>query len=162
MITYRRANEKDFLQIAVLDGIAWLDNRNAACIPDGEHVWRIWTEHALVYCGETAGKIMGAICAFPCVSGDCCLHKVFVAKAYRHMGVGSQLSKMLLMELDRQQLVCFLTVDPANEHAIRLYEKWGFADKEFVKGYYRSNEDRYVLTRKHRGTWQSASPETVQ
>lgn len=140
----RRAVPADFSELATLDREVW---QNFEFIPDGEHVWRIWTEHAVVFCAEVDSRIVGAILAFPCVSGSYCIHKVFVKDEFRGKGLGSQLVELLLTDLDKENLVCFLTVDPANKAATTLYEKWGFTERKFVKGYYRSDEDRYVLSR---------------
>lgn len=144
---YRRAKPADFLNIAALDRQAWKSNRHPEFIPDGEHVWRIWCEYALVYCAEAAGEIAGAVLAFPCSGGMYCLHKVFVSDAHRGQGIGSRLFDVLLAEIDRLGVAVFLTVDPVNEPAIRLYEKWGFTERRFVAGFYREQEDRFVLTR---------------
>ncbi len=146
-----RAHVSDFLAIAEMDRSAWQENRNSEFIPDGEHVWRIWVEHALVYAARDAGdEVMGAILAFPCISGKYCVHKVFVRKQYRGKGIGGRLFEVLLEETDRLKLDCFLTVDPGNEAALRLYARWGFTERLFVPGFYRANEDRFVLTRKFR------------
>ena len=60
----------DFLPIAELDRRAWKQNRTPGFIPDGEHVWRIWVEHALVFMARAKEHgIVGAIVAFPCISG---------------------------------------------------------------------------------------------
>ena len=145
---YARAEIKDTLPIAALDRVAWLGNRNSDFIPDGEHAWRLWVEHALMFCAfDKRGALTGAILAFPSVTDMYCLHKVFVDPAARGKGVGSQLFSLLLADIDQHQAPCFLTVDPENNAAMRLYEKWGFTDKAFVAGYYRSHEDRYVMTR---------------
>jgi hypothetical protein len=40
----------DFLSIAALDRTEWRQNRNSKFILGGGHVWRLWTEHALVFC----------------------------------------------------------------------------------------------------------------
>jgi [ribosomal protein S18]-alanine N-acetyltransferase len=146
-ISFEKAQISAFLSIAELDRIAWQQNRNSEFIPDGEHVWRLWVEHALVFAAKSADKIIGAILAFPCMSGVYCVHKVFVDQSQRGKGIGSSLFEILLKEIDTLKVDCFLTVDPLNEAAIRLYAKWGFTEKVFVKGYYRANEDRYVLTR---------------
>lgn len=148
---YKKAKPDDFLSIAALDRRAWLSNRYSEFIPDGEHAWRIWVEHALVYIAEENGTVIGAILAFPCVSGPWCVHKVFVAHEKRGLGIGTQLFDVLLNDLDRLGTPSFLTVDPVNERALNLYEKWGFTDRTFVKGYYRPHEDRFVLTRKPSG-----------
>lgn len=146
-----RAHASEFLAIAELDRRAWQENRNSEFIPDGEHVWRIWVEHALVYAARDGeDRVVGAILAFPCISGKYCVHKVFVDKQYRRRGIGGRLFEVLLEETDRLKLDCFLTVDPGNEAALRLYATWGFTERLFVPGFYRANEDRYVLTRKCR------------
>jgi ribosomal protein S18 acetylase RimI-like enzyme len=164
----RRAAVSDFMPIAALDRTAWSRNRNAEFIPDGEHVWRLWVAHGLVYCAMREGEIVGAIVAFPCLPGAAqdgenlsgdrkslfrvhnslfCVHKAFVVEALRGQQVGTRLFEALLAELDRLGAESFLTVDPINEAGIRLYEKWGYTERRFVKGYYRPHEDRYVLTR---------------
>ena len=114
---------------------------------DGEHSWRIWVEHALVFVVRSGPSLIGAILAFPCSNGEYCLHKVFIEPAWRGRGIGSRLFTALLAELDNRKTVCFLTVDPTNQPAITLYEKYGFTERQFVKGFYRETEDRYVLRR---------------
>ena len=141
------ARQDDFLAIARLDRVAWAQNRNSEFIPDGEHVWRLWVEHGAVYCALEDESVVGAIVAFPCRSGSYCVHKAFVEQAYRSQRVGTGLFVALLAEIDRPGVEAFLTVDPINEAGIRLYEKWGFTKRRFVPGYYRSHEDRFVLTR---------------
>ncbi len=150
MIQYRKASPKDFLSIAKLDREAWKSNRHSEYIPDGEHAWRHWVEHGLVYCAEKDQEILGAILAFPCTTGEYCIHKVFVDKEYRGQQIGSRLFERLFIEIDRLEADSFLTVDPLNETAIGLYTKWGFTSKQFVRGYYREYEDRYILTRPYR------------
>jgi phosphinothricin acetyltransferase len=145
---FERARISDFLSIAELDRIAWKERRYGEFMPDGEHVWRLWVEHALVFAAKQAEKALGAVIAFPCISGTYCAHKVFVDPASRHGGVGTRLCEALLDELDRMGVDSFTTVDPANEGLINLYMGLGFREKQFVKGFYRSNEDRYVLTRR--------------
>jgi [ribosomal protein S18]-alanine N-acetyltransferase len=153
---YRRATPGDFLAIADLDRRAWTKNRNAEFIPDGEHVWRLWCEHGLTFCAlaeddENGGNcLVGAIVAFPCLDGRYCVHKAFVEEAQRGQRIGAGLFEALLNELDAIGADAFLTVDPVNEAGIRLYERWGFTERQFVPGFYRSNEDRYVLTRRAR------------
>ena len=143
----RRAVARDFLAIAALDREAWKESPNSEFIPDGEHIWRLWMDHAIAFCAEVDAQIKGAVVAFPCANGRYCLHKVFVERQFRGQGMGSELFDVLLEEIDGQNKDVFLTVDPGNEAAIALYEKWGFKDRELIKGYYREVEDRYVLSR---------------
>lgn len=152
MITIGRANPRDFLAIAALDRQAWGTNRHSTYIPDGEHAWRLWTEFAHVFCARDSESVVGAVLAFPCLEENLyCLHKVFVDRASRGQGLGGQLFEAVFEALDAESADCFLTVDPENASAIRLYENWGFTDRRFVEGFYREEEDRLVLTRRSGG-----------
>lgn len=144
----RRAVPADFLDIARLDREAWVESRHATFIPDGEHAWRLWSEHAILIVAEEDDAIVGASLAFPTFGGPYCLHKIFVDRARRARGIGRALMEATLAEIDATGVAVFLTVDPVNEAAISLYESWGFVDRQFVKGYYRPEEDRLVLTRR--------------
>ena len=150
MIQIRHARRQDFLQVAALDRGAWLNSRHGRFIPDGEHVWRIWCEYGLTFVASRRGTIIGAILAFPTVNQAYCLHKVMVATGSRGQGVGGKLMQAMLRAIDRRKADVFLTVDPSNESALRLYKKWGFTSRRLVRGFYRKNEDRYVLTRRSR------------
>ena len=146
-----RAKPRDFLEIARLDREAWAQSRNSKYIPDGEHAWRLWTEYALVFCAWEEDRLLGAVLAFSTLQPDLfCLHKVFVDHASRGKGIGSALFDAMFVECDQRGVDCFLTVDPVNESAIRLYENWGFTERKFVKGFYRPEEDVLVLTRRSR------------
>lgn len=147
-ILVRPTRADDFLPIAELDRNAWKSNANSAFIPDGEHVWRIWCEHAATFVACEGNEILGAAVAFPCTTDRYCVHKLMVAATARGKGVGTKLFAALLEYLDEVGADAFLTVDPANTNAIKLYEKLGFTEREFVEGYYRPEEDRYVLTRR--------------
>ena len=144
----RKAVVSDFVGVADLDRRAWDAYPQPEIIPDGEHVWRLWIEHGLVFCAEDGGGIIGAIVAFACRSGPYCVHKAFVERERRGQRIGTELFRALLRELDEIGVDAFLTVNPTNEAAIRLYERWGFIERQFVRGYYRPSEDRYVLTRR--------------
>lgn len=147
-IFIKKTTPCDFLAIAELDRKAWRDNDHGDFIPDGEHSWRIWCQHAVMYCAKLNDKIVGAILAFACEDGRYCLHKVMVDTSQRGKGIGGMLFEALFDKLAEKQVECFLTVDPNNNHAIALYESWGFTERELVEGFYRSHEHRYVMTRK--------------
>ena len=142
-----RATPADSLPIAALDRIAWKQNCGAEFVPDGEHVWRIWCEHALVYTARVDGAVEGVILAFPCLDGRLFIHKVMVGEALRGQGIGGKLFAVLLAETDRMEVGTALTVDPVNEHAIALYRRWGFEDEDMVSDYYSPGEDRLILCR---------------
>jgi len=78
------------------------------------------------------------------------LHKMFVDNRYRGLGIGGLIFEHLTEELDRRKVDCILTTDPLNSTMIHLCEKHGFTDKKFVASYYGSNEDRYVIHRRHK------------
>jgi len=144
------ATASDFLGVAALDRVAWSDNAGSEFITDGEHSWRIWCEHAVVVVAKTPeGDIVGAALAFPCVNDSYCLHKVMVDRNHRGTGLGGKLFASLFRILDLRKVDCFLTVDPNNANAIRLYRKWGFLEEQYVAGFYRPTEDRLVLTRRY-------------
>ncbi len=152
------AQPADFLRIAALDRIAWRQNRQAEFIPDGEHVWRLWVEHAVVYSARADDHIVGAIVAFPCIDGHFWVHKLFVAQDQRGQGIGTELYATLLADLDERNVSSSLTVDPANEHAIRMYERLGYRFHEYVVGYYRPTEDRVIMQRAPRAHGRQTAP----
>lgn len=148
-----RATPRDFLPVAALDRVAWRTSAYGNRIPDGEHVWRIWCEHALVFIAkDRTGDVVGAVLAFPCADGIFCLHKAMVAESQRGKGLGSRLFSALLAELDQRNADCFLTVSPDNANALKLYRGHGFTKETLVKGYYRDTEDRLLLTRRAGGS----------
>ena len=62
--------------------------------------------------------------------------------------MGTRLFELLLAHVDAHVRVdCSLTVDPARSAEVKRYERLGFTEKRFVGGYYREDEDRYVMTR---------------
>ena len=69
LTTFEKARTADFLSVAEIDRNAWKHSRNGESIPDGEHVWRLWVEHALVFVARQAEEVTGAVIAFPCISG---------------------------------------------------------------------------------------------
>lgn len=149
MITLHKAEDKDFMSIAHLDAIAWKqENDNRDFIVDGEHAWKKWVEYAMVfYAQNEAGEKIGAIVAFPTMKSGWCIHKIFVHPEYRQHGIGKGLMLKVLREVDRKEYKIFLTVAPENIYAIKLYENLGFKKKQLHQGYYRSNEDRYIMKR---------------
>ena len=142
------AQPRDFLRVAALDRIAWPQEPDVF-IPDGEHAWRLWCEHATVLIAKLSerevsgsGHIAGALLMFPTKQGECFLHKIMVHPDSRGLGIGSALMRA---GLSRTTVKTLLTVNPQNQTAVRLYQNFGFEIRELVPGYYRPHEDRYIM-----------------
>jgi len=147
-IKIQPAKALDFIAIAALDRIAWKEGIDSEFIPDGEHAWRVWTEHALTFIArDTNADIIGVVLAFPTLRQGYCLHKIMVVKKHRGQGIGAKLLTALLATIDSENASCFLTVSPANRDALKLYRQRGFTQEKFYIGYYRATEDRFLLTR---------------
>lgn len=145
----RRAIPGDFLEIAALDRVAWL-HTGEPFIADGEHVWRVWCEYAVVLVAAAADRttnaapleISGALVMFPTDRSEWFLHKIMVHPEKRGAGIGTQLMQAALATATAPVL---LTVDPANAAAMQLYTGFGFRLREHVRGYYRPHEHRNLL-----------------
>lgn len=137
----RPARPEEFLAIHALDRQAW---GSSDFIVDGEHTWRIWCEHATVLVAglEPDGPVLAALLCFRGTGAVDVLHKIFVHPDHRGDGLGSQLMRALLAGARRPVI---LTVDPANIRALGVYERMGFVKQELVSGFYRPDEDRYVM-----------------
>ncbi len=139
----------EFLQVAALDRIAWPQQADTF-IPDGEHIWRVWCDHATLLAAKQhgsqsfpeTGHITGALVMFPTRAGELMLHKIMVHPACRGAGMGSALMHRALEIADAPVL---LTVDPANDSAVALYRKFGFTVRKRIDGYYRPHEDRLIM-----------------
>ena len=149
-IIIRKAKVPDFLAISELDRRAWQDNRNSGFIPDGEHVWRLWVRYSTVFVAKHNKKIVGVALLFK--ANDCSLylfHKIFIDKNYRGKKIGNMFFENIVNFLDREKANCLLTTDPVNAKMIHLCAKYGFNEKQLVKGYYRPDEDRLVIRRRY-------------
>lgn len=143
------ARPDDFLNVAALDRCAW-PARPDTLIPDGEHIWRVWCDHASLLVARITydetltdtGDIGGALVMFPTADGETFLHKIMVHPMCRGRGIGTALMRAALLAATSDVL---LTVDPANEPALRLYENFGFRVRERIEGYYRPHEDRCIM-----------------
>jgi [ribosomal protein S18]-alanine N-acetyltransferase len=157
-VTFGPATPADFVGIAGLDARAWRDSPHPERIPDGEHVWRVWVDDAFVFVARHGDEVVGAIVAFPTRHGTLFVHKVMVDVRYRERGIGTRLFRLLLDHVDATVgAACSLTVGAAREAEVRRYEHLGFIEKRFIRGYYREDEDRFVLTRPARGAGPAAS-----
>lgn len=143
------ARADEFLDVAALDRIAW-PNMNDTFIPDGEHIWRVWCDHATLLVAKVTDRepfsesheIAGALVMFPSKNGELFLHKIMTHPACRGRGVGTALMKSALEEAEVPVL---LTVDPENQAAVALYEQFGFRIRERIDGFYRPHEDRLIM-----------------
>jgi ribosomal protein S18 acetylase RimI-like enzyme len=147
--TIAPARPDEFLHVAALDRLAWPSVPDTF-IPDGEHIWRIWCDFAMLLVARLdanaalpeTGRVAGALVMFPTQQGELCLHKIMVHPDCRGMGIGSDLMRRAL-EIAAAPVL--LTVDPVNESAVALYRKFGFEIRERIDGYYRPHEDRLIM-----------------
>lgn len=137
----------DYLAVAALDREVWLPYPNGNHLPDGEHTWRHWIEDAIVFALCEGETIVGAALAFPRLDGGFWLHKIFVLPAFRKQGGGALLMRAILEVIDTKKADVYLTVNPANEHAVKLYRSYGFDADTITQGYYRADEPRYEMRR---------------
>ncbi len=145
------ARSTDYLKIAALDRLAWPVVPDVF-IPDGEHIWRVWSDTATLLVARVAEAtspslrdshdIAGALVQFPTKQGELFLHKIMVHPDCRGAGIGTKLMQAALAQADAPVL---LTVDPNNTPAVRLYEQLGFTVREQIRGFYRPHEDRYLM-----------------
>lgn len=143
------ADTDEFLDVAALDRIAWPDSRDTF-IPDGEHIWRVWCDHGTLLVARVTDRgpltasnsIAGALVMFPTRGHELFLHKIMVHPVCRGHGMGSALMKHALQQAESTVL---LTVDPENIPAVRLYEQFGFRQRERIDGYYRPHEHRLIM-----------------
>lgn len=99
------------------------------------HTWKMWEDCTLIFVGTVDERIIGAALAFPTINQSFCLHKVFVKREELNQGIRKQLMQKLLEALATHPT--FLTVNPKNRNALKLYEKLGFVDREFVPNFYK-------------------------
>ena len=146
-LVLRKAHTCDFFQIAELDRCSWNDGWASQYVPDGEHVWRLWVEYALVFCCFEGKKLVGVSLAFPTINNTFAVHKIFVHNDFRDKGIGTLLFNQLIEEMDKYDKDSFLTVSPENNAAIKLYKNLGYETEELINGYYREDEHRIIMKR---------------
>ena len=89
-----------------------------------------------------SGEIAGALVMFATSTDELCLHKIMVHPDYRGTGIGTRLMQA---GLETATAPVLLTVDPANERAVALYQNFGFSVRERIDGFYRPHEDRLIM-----------------
>lgn len=86
-------------------------------------------------------------CLFARIAPSAFITKVAVASVFRGRGVGSALVARALQELltgsRRPPAEILLHVDPQRTGARRLYEKFGFRERERLPGYYPDHESPF-------------------
>ena len=148
MITIRKALIPEFINISELDRNAWTENRESEFIPDGEHIWRLWVEYALTFVACDNNEIIGAGVSIP--TNDPKLqyvHKLMFSSSHRGKGIGTKLLSSMTQVFDEDGIYSMLSTDPENKAMQRVSEKCGFNEREFIKGYYRPSEDRWIYKR---------------
>lgn len=92
--------------------------------------------------GEIHGYVMGGV-SFQNLKKGWILG-VFVRKDNRNRGVGSELIKEMIHQMEQSGITkIYLTVDEQNEHALKMYDKTGFEKIGCLWEHYR--KDRNVL-----------------
>jgi len=98
--------------------------------------------YVAVYQEEIAGYII-----FSKVFDEAELIKIAVNTLYRNKGIGALLMEKMI-EKAGDEAVYFLEVRSSNQSAIRLYEKYGFAEAGLRKNYYKDpTEDALIMNR---------------
>lgn len=147
-INYRSANLRDFIEIARLDRICWNDAEFPEYMPDGDHVWRLWVEYAVVECAFDGDVMIGANVSFPTNQDRLYFnHKLFVHEEYRGLGIAKQLLMNRLKRTDELGVATMYTTSKKNKTMQHIGEKLGYKKVDFIEGYYRPEEDRYLLRR---------------
>lgn len=76
------------------------------------------------------------------------LNNIVVKKSCRNRGIGGELLEALIEICGDLNIKTFtLEVDTMNEHAIHLYEKFGFKNLGIRKKYYNNSHDAYIMTK---------------
>lgn len=67
---------------------------------------------------------------------------------HRNLGYGTKLTRETLKMLGTMGVeIVYLTVEPANDAAARLYRRFGFRESGYRKNYFGAGEDRLVMAR---------------
>lgn len=72
-----------------------------------------------------------------------------VKKEYRNKKIGSSLLNYIIQDICNYKIdKLFLTVDPANIAAIKLYKKYGFEELTYKSNFFGINSDRLIMIKK--------------
>jgi len=73
------------------------------------------------------------------------LYSFAIRPFYRNKGLGKKFLQLLLDRLKNNFASIYLTVDPKNEPALKMYREAGFHVVELVPDFYGKGEDRYIM-----------------
>lgn len=79
------------------------------------------------------------------------VHTIGVTKSWQHKGIGRAMLVELLRRADEESAPVYLEVRTDNDHAIALYEQYGFSRLGIRRRYYQpSGADAYTMAREAR------------
>jgi len=82
-------------------------------------------------------------------SRECTILTINVRKAYRNMGIGSNLLKTLEKEVEKMNIEkIILQVEVSNKTAVEFYLKRGYRISRLIKNYYGLGRDAYEAFKK--------------
>ncbi|EHQ35466.1 GNAT family N-acetyltransferase [Methanoplanus limicola] len=139
--------DSDFSGILSLDSQSGTDSYASAVY--FRHAASIHADTFLVARDEErniAGYCIGGI--IPGNPEDGWILKIYVDCQRRHEGIGRRLLEETIGVLEDSGVkkIC-LTVSPANEPALLLYQRYGFTPEERIKDYFGEGEDRFLMVR---------------
>lgn len=77
------------------------------------------------------------------------LLKIVVRKEHRERGIGSSLLKTLINRMKQREVEeIILEVRVENSQARKLYQKFGFKDREYMSQFYLNGDDALLMTKK--------------
>lgn len=89
-----------------------------------------------------------AIGHYDAASGDAWFLSLGVLPQNGGKGIGQQLTSSLLKDVEEKGAkCCYLTANPGNLHAIRLYERLGFVPDRLEENYYGDGISRIIMVR---------------
>ena len=118
--------------------------------PGGLNRWGFppFIYHGLVYVIQVDRETVGVIEFMRDFNevDEAYLYGLAISEEYQGQGLGNKLLDYSLKELKKQKInKVELTVDPDNERAIKLYQKFGFEKIAYRKAEYGSGEDRTIM-----------------
>jgi ribosomal-protein-alanine N-acetyltransferase len=143
-VSVRRYQEHDYSRVTVL---------NSMRIPGGYHAAVFIRQASVLFPAtflvtERAGEVIGFIIG-ACEqgnSGNAWVLRLGVEEASRRQQVGLRLITDLTGIFRSMQVHrVLLSVSPENSPAIRLYEKFGFEQKEYSNAYFGEGESRIIM-----------------